>query len=181
MDENTRKVLKALIDLTKNNIAGVGFNEWKREVVDRKGIVALRTFQKIRDELIDAKIVTKTPHPTHKKAHLYSPLSEIAKIYETVGEFLLIPDRMGVQFSKSNDEKEFVKNIFIPTLNHVFLRTYEVLKDMKNPESRKLLLYFAAEVAVRLYKYTEPGEWSKKPNIIRDKDGYYIIKSDRED
>jgi hypothetical protein len=76
VDENTRKVLKALIDLTRNNAAGVGFNEWKREVVsgyNRKNICALRTFQKIRDELIKNKIVTKTPHPTHKKAHLYSP------------------------------------------------------------------------------------------------------------
>jgi len=181
MDENTRKVLEALIGLTKKRVEGIGFNEWRREVVDKRNIVALRTFQKIRDDLISAEVVTKTQHPIHKSAHLYSPRSEIIEIYKTVEEFLAIPDEMEAKFLASDDEREFVKNIFIPTLNHVFLQTYKVLKKMEYKESRKLLLYFAAEVAVRLYKYTEPSEWSKKPNVIRDRSGYYIKKSDRED
>jgi hypothetical protein len=85
---------------------------------------------------------------------------------------------MEKEFFRTNDEKEFVEKHFIPTLNHIFLKTHEILKKVENSESRKLLLYFAAEVAVKLYDFLDAAEWAKKPNSIRDKNGYFVEKID---
>ena len=152
LDDRMQGCLDVLIELCKCRPEGIGFNEW-RKVVTSRGICSLRTFQKNRTKLVEGKLVMQIKNPKHSSGFLFSPLEELRKITDFISQLEKMPEQMKRKMRDYKNPSTFFNQCFTITILYTIFGCREIAKRIKQPESRKMLLYYVSEVLVKLYDY----------------------------